>query len=107
MRQNHAHGAAAPGAVTPERDNAGWQAGVIGEQGQGDGPNCAAAAIAKAALLGIAVQPLADGWLLRHAGGASIGVVHGVGALAAAVGGFELAVADARELVQRLRRRAQ
>lgn len=60
--------------------------------------------LARAALQGLEVHRLADGsWLLRHARGASIGIVHGVDALAAAVSGFEAAQADVRDLVQRMR----
>lgn len=104
-------GAVAPGQPLPRSDKADVRSvGRVGGQEQETSDDFAAAAvqiIARATQLGIAVQPLADGWLLRQAGGASIGVVHGVDALAAVVGGFELAVADARELVNRLRRCAQ
>ena len=61
-------------------------------------------ATARVALLGIEVRALDDGaWLLRHAFGADIGIVHGEHALVAAVAGFEAATRDVRELVQRMR----
>ena len=69
-----------------------------------DSRDCAAKATARAAELGIEARPLADGaWLLRHAKGATIGKVQGVGALSAAVAGFETAANDVRQLVQRMR----
>jgi hypothetical protein len=59
---------------------------------------------ARAALIGIEVHQLDGGdWLLRHARGASIGTVRCMDALDAALGGFEAAQRDVRELVQRMR----
>ena len=105
----HQHvGAAAPGSVTPKSDNAPWQGCVIGQHSKVNGGNSVtksvATAIAKAACLGIECHLICvDTWLLRHAHGADIGVLHGVSALVAAVGGFEAANNDVRYLVQRMR----
>lgn len=61
-------------------------------------------AVARAALLGIEAHRLAGGgYLLRHARGATIGIVGGDDALAAAMSGFEAAHNDVRLLVQRMR----
>ena len=89
-------------------DNAPWQGCVIGQHSKVNGGNSdtktIATAIAKAACLGIECHLIGvDIWLLRHARGADIGVVHGLGALVAAVGGFEAATNDVRQLVQRMR----
>ncbi len=109
-------GAAAPGQVTPvESDEPAELGSSGGFRGQetADSLDCAdtgtdckliATATARAARLGIEARPLAsDVWLLRHANGASIGTVQGLGALAAAVAGFEAAANDVRELVRRMR----
>jgi hypothetical protein len=102
-------GADAPGPVTPEGDEAReLGGGGLQEQVTVDNGDCAAKLIAtatkQAALFGIEVCTLGTSiWLLRHALGGDIGVVRGAGALAAAVGGFEAACADVRELVRRTR----
>ena len=100
-------GAVAPGPVTPASDNAPWPARVDGNRTTDSG-DCAAklinTATARAALLGIEVHPVDGGvWLLRHARGASIGTVRGLAALDAAIGGFEAAQRDVRELVHQMR----
>jgi hypothetical protein len=100
-------GAAAPGQVTPRSDNARRQPGVEGDRTADSGDyaeKLIATAAARAALLGIEVHQLGGGaWLLRHASGANIGAVRGLAALDAALGGFEAAQHDVRELVQRMR----
>ena len=116
MNALHHVGAVAPGQVTPEltqKDETPGLAGAEGFRGKnsdggGDGTcKLIATAIARAALLGIEARPLTDGaWLLRHARGADIGIVHGIGALTAAVAGFEAACSDVRALMQRMRRSA-
>ena len=95
------------GSITSTSDNAPWQ-GCVGEQSKVNSVNsdtkAVATAIAKAACLGIECHLIGvDTWLLRHAHGADIGVVHGLGALVAAVGGFEATTNDVRQLVQRMR----
>lgn len=73
------------GVVTPEIDNR------------------TAAAITRAALLGIEARSIGPAaWMLRHAHGACIGAVYGHEALAAAVAGFEAARDDVLALVQRM-----
>ena len=100
--------AATAGLVAPKNDKAPWQGCFIEHQSKVNDGNfdtkTMATAIAIAAFLGIechAVGP--DIWMLRHARGGDIGVVHGVSALVAAVGGFEAANNDVRRLVQRMR----
>ena len=102
------HSAVTAGSVTPKNDNAPWQGCVIGQNSKVNRLNSdtktITTAIAKAACLGIECHLIGvDTWLLRHAHGADIGVVHGLGALVAAVGGFETATNDVRQLVQRMR----
>ncbi|MFT3818331.1 MAG: hypothetical protein QM750_11965 [Rubrivivax sp.] len=119
MRALHHVGAAAPGPVTPESDNARWQAGVIEGQEAEQSTQYAASAGATqdraldarltvlAAHLGIELRALdSDGWLLRHAGGASIGVVRGGDAVGAALAGFEAARNDVLALIARRAGRA-
>lgn len=101
-------GAAAPGKVTPESDDAPGQGARQGGLAQEVSPDCAAklivTATARATLIGIEVHRIDGGaWLLRHARGAVIGSVHGFDALAAAVAGFEAAQRDVAELVMNLR----
>ncbi|MBK8863534.1 MAG: hypothetical protein IPN37_05815 [Betaproteobacteria bacterium] len=81
------------------------------EQTTFESPDCAAdadqkhvaTAVARAALLGIEARRVPAGaWLLRHAHGADIGIVHGTEALEAAVRGFESARDDMAELVRRI-----
>lgn len=102
-------GADAPGPVTRTSDEPRGQAGSIEGSQQGNGGDCGtndctlvATLISRAALLGIEVHERGGAWLVRHAHGADIGVVRGVGALAAIVLGLERAVADTRRLVRRL-----
>ena len=102
------HSAVTAGSVTPKNDKAPWQGCFIGQHSKVNGGNfdtkTVATAIAKAACHGIECHLIGvDTWLLRHARGADIGVVHGLGALVAAVGGFEAATNDVRQLVQRMR----
>ena len=102
------HSAATAGTVTSTSDNASGQGCVIGQHSKVNDGNfdtkTIATAIAKAACLGIECHLIGVAtWLLRHARGADIGVVHGLGALVAAVGGFEAATNDVRQLVQRMR----
>lgn len=105
METNHA--AMTAGPVTPTSDKAdGASVGRVGEvreEGTPDFAKSAATAIARAALLGIEARRVPAGaWLLRHAHGADIGIVHGTEALEAAVRGFESARDDVRALVQRI-----
>ena len=110
----HSLDALGAGPVTPKNDEA-----LAGDAAQGFrvaqevSPDCAAdadgkhvaTAVARAALLGIEARRAhfcAGAWLLRHAHGADIGIVHGTEALEAAVRGFESARDDVRALVQRL-----
>ena len=105
----NAHGA---GPVTPKIDDAPAGDAAQGiREAQEVSPDCAAdadqshvaAAVARAALLGIEVHGIGAGaWLMRHARGAEIGAVRGTAALEAAVRGFESARDDVRALVQRL-----
>ena len=106
-------GAAAPRANTPTSDEAPSrdQAAQGFRIAQEVSPDCAAdadqkhvaTAVARAALLGIEARRVPAGaWLLRHAHGADIGIVHGTEALEAAVRGFESARDDVRALVQRI-----
>ena len=101
------HSAVTAGSGTSTSDNAPWQGCVIGQHSKVNGGNSdtktIATAIAKAACTGIECHLIGvDTWLLRHAHGADIGMVHGLGALVAAVGGFEAATDDVRQLVQRM-----
>jgi hypothetical protein len=64
-----------------------------------------ATATARAALLGIEARPIPGGaWLLLAPSGDPIGRVHGAGALAAAVAGFEAARRDMAALVASMAR---
>lgn len=102
----HQHvGAAAPGQVPPSRnDETRAQPGFIEGITEVDSGDCAAKLLARAARLGIEAHQLEGGaWLLRHALGASIGVVHGVAALDAALGGFEAVQIDVRDLMKCMR----
>ena len=105
-------GAAAPGLAAPDRPTKDEArelgGGGLQEQGTTDSLDCDAklidTAIARAALLGIEVHQIDGGaWLMRHARGACIGAVRSLDALDAAIGGFEAAQHDVRELVQRMR----
>lgn len=101
-------GAQRRGQSRPARsDNAPWPARVEGN-GKADSGDFASKVIdtatARAALLGIEVHQIDGGaWLLRHARGACIGTVRSLDALDAAIGGFEAAQRDVRELVRRMR----
>jgi hypothetical protein len=123
----HHYGAAAPGPAAPERHalspderKPADEAGLRGNDNQTDNSlhsvaACAvpqevaaskrvATAIARAALLGIEAQPVGAGaWLLRHACGGKIGIVHGIADLGAAIRGFEDARDDVAALVRRMR----
>jgi len=131
MHRHHHHGAAAPrqplrerAAVTQkseDHDAGGAVVFRVQQQGTGNTGDCAdaavdaqqhahrkaeaeAEAVARAALLGIEARLSGtDAWMLRHAAGAHIGIVHGLPALQAAVAGFEAARDDMRTLVQRMR----
>ena len=113
----HQHvGAAAPGLAAPERSEKDEPRGLAGGagvevQGTADSPDSAAkliaTATARAALLGIEVHEIdAGAWLLSHARGGDIGTVRGLAALDDAIGGFESALTDVRDLVQRMMRGA-
>lgn len=108
----HQHvGAAAPGPGTPIRDKADVRSvgrvEAIRNSGDCNYADPAATAIARAALLGIAVTRIGrEAWLLNHAGGADIGVVRGSEALQAAVDGFQQAHNDVLDLIAQVKRRS-
>ena len=127
MHRHHHHGAAAPrqplrAAVIQKCEDHDAGGEVVfrnQQQGTGNTGDCADAAadaqqhahrkaeadaVARAALLGIEARLSGtDAWMLRHAAGAHIGIVHGLPALQAAVAGFEAARDDMRVLISRMR----
>ncbi|MFT3818299.1 MAG: hypothetical protein QM750_11805 [Rubrivivax sp.] len=114
MRALHHVGAAAPGPVTPIRDEAPELAGGGGfkaDQETSNGRDRIAALIASATArafdMGIEAKPLGGGaWLLRSALGSDIGATRDAKALFAAVAGFEAARNDVLALIARRAGRA-
>lgn len=104
------HMPARAGRVTPESDEAlGRDQVAQGFKGQESGDSgdfackLSATASALAALIGMEVRRTADNaWMLRSAAGATIGTVQGLGALQAAVAGFEAVQDHLRDLLQQV-----
>ena len=105
----HHNGAAAPRVVAPaESDNAAelWSRAApeaIGEATNLDSAKALTGPLARLALLGIEARHLHhDVWALIASTGATIGIVRGAEALAAAAAGFEAVQADVLRTLQQI-----